>query len=171
MLDIRLLRLAGRQRSLVTRRQLLELGLSRRQVDLRLESGVLFVVHREVYGLAGARQDFDFKILAACLAGGDGAVASNRCAAVVYGLRRVTCSQPEITVSGRRAPKLAWVRVHRSDLLLPGDRTRFGIIPVTTPARTLLDLAARLETDRLASALDDVLVRHLASLGALERFL
>ena len=51
------------------------------------------------------------------------------------------------------------------------DRTVIGVIPVTTPIRTLLDLAAVLDADRIGGVLDDVLVRRLASLGAVERLL
>ena len=55
-------------------------------------------------------------------------------------------------------------------MLAGADRTRIGVIPVTSPAWTLLDLAAGgLERERVGGALDDVLVRRLASLGAVER--
>jgi hypothetical protein len=76
-----------------------------------------------------------------------------------------------VTVAGRRAPKRQGIVSHRSDLLLPEDRTKIGILPVTSPARTLVDLAPVLDASRLGGALDDVLVRHLASLASVERVL
>ena len=166
-----MLRVAGKQRSLITRRQLLDLGATVRQVETWLAAGLLFRVHHGVYALAGARQDFDFRVLAGVLAAGPEAVISHRTAAGLFGLRRVTCSSIEVTVSGRRAPKGGGLVAHRSELLLPEDRTTIGIVPVTSPARTLLDLAPVLDTFRLGGALDDVLVRHLASLTAVERLL
>jgi hypothetical protein len=166
-----MLQLAGRQRSLITRRQLLGLGATVRQVETWLAAGVLFRVHHGVYALAGARQDFDFQVLAGLLAAGLHAVVSHRTAAALFGLRRVTCSSIEVTVPGRRAPKGRGLSAHRSDLLLPADCTTIGIVPVTAPARTLLDLAPVLDPSRLGGALDDVLVRHLTSLTAVERLL
>jgi len=171
MLNAPILRVAGRQRSLIARRQLLELGVTARQIETWLAAGVLFRVHHGVYALAGAREDFDFHVLAGLLAAGPGALISHRTAAALFGLRWVSCSSIEVTVTGRRAPKARGIAAHRSDLLLPADRTSIGIVPVTSPARTLLDLAPVLDPVRLGGALDDVLVRHLASLASIERML
>ncbi|MDQ1517712.1 MAG: hypothetical protein QOE80_3542 [Actinomycetota bacterium] len=171
MVDVEVLRLAGKQRSLVTRRQLLKLGCPLALIEAWLDAGILFRVHRGVYALAGARVDFDFKVLAGVLAAGEGAVASHRTAGALFGLRRLTCGAVEVTVPGRRAPKGKGLLAHRSDRLPVGDRTTIGAIPVTTPARTLVDLAAVLDPPRLGGVLDDVLVRRLASLGAVERLL
>ncbi len=169
MLDVKVLRLAGGQRSLVTRRQLIELGCPKALIEAWLDSGLLFRVHRGVYALAGARIDFDFKVLAGVLAAGEGAVASHRTAGALFGLRRVTCHAVELTVPGRRAPKGKGLVGHRSDRLEAADRTLIGVVPVTTPARTLLDLAGVLDPPGLGGVLDDVIIRKLASLGAIER--
>jgi putative AbiEi antitoxin of type IV toxin-antitoxin system len=169
MLSAQMLRVAGRQRSLITRRQLLDLGATVRQIETWLAAGLLFRVHHGVYALAGARQDFDFRLFAGLLAAGPQAVISHRTAAALFGLRGVTCSSIEVTVAGRRAPKGGGLTAHRSDLLLREDRTMIGIVPVTSPVRTLVDLAPVLDAHCLGGALDDVLVRHLASLTAVER--
>jgi len=170
MHDAAVLRFAGRQHNLITTRQLLAIGLTEKQIRCRVAAGVLFVVHRGVYGVAGAKDTFEFRVLAAVLAGGAGALASHRCAAALYGLRRVTCGSVEIVVAARRAPRLTGVRAHQYDITTQ-DRARIGGIPVTSPAWTLLDLAGDLDRVRLGGALDDVLVRRLASLGAVERLL
>ena len=170
MHDAALLRLAGRQHGLVTAGQLASLGYTKDQIYRRLQAGVLFRVHRGVYAVAGTRDGFEFRVLAAVLALGDGALASHRCAAALFDLRRLPCDVPEVTVSGRNAPRIAGFRSHRRDVLMSADRTRIGVIPVTSPAWTLLDLAADgLESMRVGGALDDVLVRKLASLRAVER--
>lgn len=177
MKDAALLRLAGRQHGLVAMRQLARLGYTEQQIRRRLEAGVLFRVYRGVYAVAGSRDTFEFRVLAAVLAAGDGAVASHRCAAALYGLRRITCEVPAVTVSGRSIPRLGGIEGHRRDTLTPIDRVRIGVIPVTSPAWTLLDLAGKLDLrsgggqTRLGGALDDVLVRKLASAGAIERLL
>jgi hypothetical protein len=72
---------------------------------------------------------------------------------------------------------LEGIESHRRDTLTRLDRARIGVIPATSPAWTLLDLAGDLElTDpveraRLGGAVDDVLVRRLASIGTIERLL
>jgi len=177
MHDTALLRLAGRQHGLVTTRQLRALGYTEHHLRRRVEAGILFSVHRRVYGVAGARDTFEFRVMAAVLAAGEGAVASHRCAAALFGLRRIRCDAPVVTVSYRTAPRVAGLETHRRDRMTPSDRTRIGVIPVTSPPWTLLDLAGDFdladaaELARLGGALDDVLVRGLASLGAIERLL
>ncbi|MDQ6796444.1 MAG: hypothetical protein M3011_00225 [Actinomycetota bacterium] len=108
-------------------------------------------------------------LLAACLAGGTSAVASHRSAAAVFGLRGVGWGQPEITVRGTARPRMHGVILHRSQLDA-ADRGRRGAIPVTRPARTLLDLAV-VEPAVVEGALDDALVRGLTTLGSLGRML
>jgi hypothetical protein len=172
MYEADILRVAGRQHGLVTARQLARLGLNRPAVVRRERAGMLFRVHRGVYAIAGSRDTFEFRVLAAVLAGGDGAVASHRCAAALFGLRRIRCDGPEITVSGRAAPRVGGFSAHRRDMLGAVDRARIGVIPVTAPAWTLLHLAAiGIDATRLGGALDDVLVRKLASLRAIQRLL
>jgi very-short-patch-repair endonuclease len=105
--------------------------------------------------------------MAACLA--TGGLASHRSAAALFRLRRVTAHGVEITVGGRRAPRLAGVRAHRSDSIAPPDRTTIAGIPVTSPARILVDLAGELTPSVLEGALDDALVRKLTTLPALGR--
>jgi very-short-patch-repair endonuclease len=169
--DTALLRLAGRQHGLVTTAQLAALGFGRGAVRRRVDAGVLFRVYRGVYAVAGTRDMFEFRVMAAVLAADEGALASGRCAAALYGLRRIRCDLVEVTVSGRHAPRLAGFVAHRRDLLTPADRSRIGVIPVTAPGWTLLDLAATVDRERLGGALDDVIVRRLASLRAVERLL
>jgi len=175
--DAALLRLAGRQHGLVAMRQLAGLGYNEHHIRWRLKVGVLFRVYRGVYAVAGSADTFEFRVMAAVLAAGAGAVASHRCAAALYGLRRISCDRPAITVVGRGVPELGGIEVHRRDTLTAADRVRVGVIPVTAPAWTLLDLAGSLdladaaERARLGRALDDVIVRKLASLRAVERLL
>ena len=113
--------------------------------------------------------------MGAVLAAGEGAIASHRCGAALYGLRRIRCDRPVITVSGRSAPRLDGIESHRRDILTRLDRVRIGVIPVTSPTWAVLDLAGELdltkgpERARLGGLIDDVLVRKLASISAFER--
>jgi hypothetical protein len=168
--DAALLRLAGRQHGLATLAQLVALGFTEKAIRHRLKAGVLFRVHRGVFAVAGTKDRFEFRVMAAVLAAGEGALASHRCAAALYGLRRIRCEVPEVTVRGRAAPRIRGLEGHRRDVLTAIDQAKIGVIPVTAPAWTLLDLAAGgTERMRMGGALDDVLVRKLASLSAIER--
>lgn len=85
---------------------------------------------------------------AALLACGEEAVLSHHTAATLWKLRPGTARPVHVTVPGRggcAAP--ARVLVHRSITLAPADVRIHNGLPITSPARTLLDVAAAL-TDR-----------------------
>jgi very-short-patch-repair endonuclease len=165
--DAVIARLAARQHRVVTRRQLLDHGLSSRQVDRRIHTGLLVPRHRGVFIVGGHEPTFEGLVLAACWAANG--LASHRSAAALFGLRRVPRSHIEVVVEGT-PPRLERVLVHRCARLAPRDRAVIGIIPVTKPALTLVHLAA-VAPQVLEGALDDALVRGLTSLTVLERVL
>ena len=142
-----------------------------RQIHSRLASGLLVPVHQGVYRLAGNPTSWKQDMLAACMAAGEGAVASHRAAALIWGLRGIAEASPEITVSDGRERKLSGVNVHCTDRLDPVDVSRRHGIPVTAPARTLLDLAAVVGVDALEPALEDAVFRGLAPFRLLRRTL
>jgi very-short-patch-repair endonuclease len=165
-LDLAILQRAERQLSIITSLELRQLGCSRRQEERRTEGGLLVALHRGVYRTAGSRPSFEGDVLAACRA--TGGWASHRCGGALFGMRRITARQPEIVVTRSHPPELAGVLVRRVRRLAPEDVSVIGIIPVTVPARILLDLAG-LAPELLEGALNDALLRHLTTLGALER--
>jgi very-short-patch-repair endonuclease len=165
VVDAEILRWAGRRFGLVTRSELYGFGLSPDQIDWRLRSGFLERVHRGVYRVAGTRRSFEGDVHAACLA--TGGYASSRCAGALFNLRRVTASTPEVSVPRRDAPHLVGVRVRAVPRLAPSDLTRIGLIPVTHPARILLDLA-RDAPELTEGALNDALLRGVVSIARLE---
>jgi hypothetical protein len=71
--------------------------------------------------------------------------------------------RPEITVPGTRRPRLAGVVVHRTDRLDGEDVGLTTGIPVTSVARTVLDLGSILHVDRLRTAVEDALLRRLTT--------
>ncbi len=158
--DVALARRAAAQHGVVHRRQALALGMTGRQLERRLEAGLLVPVHRCVYRQAAHPTSPEQALLAACMAAG--AVASHRSAAALWNLRECSHGLPEVTVIGPRRPDLAGVVVHRTDRLDAVDVSRRHAIPVTSPARTLLDLAAELDVDELEPALEDAVLRGLA---------
>ena len=86
------------------------------------------------------------------------AVLSHRSAAALWGFGRW---QQLIEVTARTARRHQGILVHRSRTLTRADVTRHYGIPVTTPARTLHDLARLLDPTSLTRAVNDARVRHL----------
>ena len=134
-----------------------------KQIHSRLSSGWLRPVHQGVYLVGDALPSREQAVLAACLATGSEAVGSHRSAAVLWRLRGVESPGPEITLWADRHRPLEGVQVHRTRLLEPVDISRVRRIPVTTPARTLLDLGAVAPALVVESALEDALMRRLVT--------
>jgi very-short-patch-repair endonuclease len=162
-IDVAFNRLAARQYSLAHRQQALDLGMTRRQIQARLDAGWLLPMHRSVYRLPGSPASPEQSLLGACLAAGDGAVASHRSAARLWSLRGVEDAPTEITVAGPRHLRLPGVVIHSTGRLDPIDRFRRAGIPVTTPARTLLDLGSVVPAWVVEPALEDALMRRLVT--------
>jgi predicted transcriptional regulator of viral defense system len=156
----RLARLAARQHGNVTRRQLLELGLGNQAIDRRLRSGLLYRVHRGVYGVGRPPAAPLEQAAAAVLACGPGAALSHGSALALWGLSRRWPGRFEVTTP--RDCRLKGLRVHLSKTLDRRDVVRRSGITVTSPARSLLDCAPRLDDRALARAVNDALLaRHL----------
>lgn len=110
--------------------------------------------------------------MAAVLAGGAGAVLSHRSAATLWRIRLSARKQAEVTVPRRRGRRPA-IQFHQTPL--PADElTVHDGIPVTTVARTLLDLAAVVDQRQVERAINEAEVLRLwdeVSLAALvERY-
>jgi very-short-patch-repair endonuclease len=141
--------IAERQHGVVTRAQLLELGLNRGSITHRIELGRLRQVHRGVYTMSHRLLSRDGRWMAAVLACGRGAVLSHHSAAALWGMRQST--RIEVTTRAGHHQR-SGIIVHRSPLR-DDERTTHRGIPTTTVPRTLLDLSAVVRPDDLRSAL------------------
>jgi very-short-patch-repair endonuclease len=103
--------------------------------------------------------------MAAVLACGPHAVLSHRSAGALYGLISYH-GKPDVTAPTKRSH--AGINLHRSRLT---DHTTHYGIPVTTPARTLLDLADLLDPASLTRAVDEAHFNNLLSSDDLEHTL
>ncbi len=144
--------LAGRQHGIVTREQLLGLGLGRSAIGRRVAAGHLHPLHRGVYAVGHACVPKPGRYLAAVVACGPGAALSHRPAADLLGLRR-SSGRIHVTVPRARAGPTALI-VHRSRMVEPRDFTVREGIRVTSVVRTLLDLAELVTATELARAVD-----------------
>jgi very-short-patch-repair endonuclease len=150
--------LGRKQHRLITRSQLLELGVRRDAVRHRLKTGRLHRIRPGVYALGSPELTRAGHWMAAVLYLAPEAYLSHTSAAELWGISghpdRV--SRP-IHVSlardvSRRAPG---IRTHRPSSLRSGDRALRDRIPVTSPTRTLIDLATVLSPGRLERAVNE----------------
>lgn len=158
--------LGERQHGVVARRQLLDAGIGRRAVDHRLACGRLRAVHRGVYAVGHRVLSRDGRWTAALLAVGPDAVLSHRSAAALWRIRPST--RLDVTVP-RALPRRPGVQLHRSARFADEVAVVRGMA-VTTPTRTLLDLAAAVSRQELEKALNEAEVLRLTDevpLGAL----
>jgi hypothetical protein len=162
--DARVARLAAEQWGVVSIAELLECGLSHKTVFTRVRAGRLHPLHRGVYAVGHANPPLNGRFLAAVKACGSTAVLSHFSAAALYGFLTWDDRYPEIT--SPRAHKHPGIRAHRSTLD-PRDTTRHQTIRTTTPARTLLDLSAKLKFDALRRATRQAQVLRLVSMRQL----
>lgn len=164
-------RTGARQHGLLTLGQARAAGLTDRQVRSRIAAGRLTPVRPRVYRFAGVRPSWEAEVLAAVLSAGRRAVASHATAAALLGLGRVeSCGRIEVTVLRPDNPRgLGGVLVHRSVRLDPADACGVRGVPCTSAARTVIDLAARLDPDPLRALVDDVLYDELARRNELHR--
>jgi very-short-patch-repair endonuclease len=169
--------IAESQYGLVTRTQLKRAGLSEESVDRRLKKGLLRSIHRGVFTvgtpllLPGARE------LAAVLACQPRAYASHRSAAHLLDLLPLpkNSATVEVSVEGRDVRRGS-IRVHRVGTFGPGEIGEVDDIPVTSPARTILDLSGRLDDEELehvvaeAHAQSRTITAQLVNLLTLHRY-
>lgn len=153
-------RLATRQYGVVTSVQLRHAGLRRGAVEYRLRIGRLHRVHWGVYAVGHTRLSHAGRCLAAALSLGPDAVVSHSSAAVLWGLLADRGAPAHVTVARNVHARLG-VRVHTVRHLDFDDRTRRARIPVTTVARTLLDLADTASEPALRRAVREAHVQRL----------
>ncbi len=166
--DLQIVRLAERQHGVVSLRQLQALGLGAGAIEHRIATGRLHRIHRGVYAVGRPSLTRKGHWMAAVLACGPGAVLSHRSAAALWQLREDGW-KTDVTVPGDRRSR-GFIKAHRARMD-PADITHCDGIPVTTVARTLLDLAAVLDRDQLVKTVEESERRKLFDLRAVEAVL
>jgi hypothetical protein len=148
--------LAGRQYGVVTRSQLTASGLDRGWVQRAVAAGRLLRLHRGVYAVGHRAPRQEATWLAAVFACGDGAVLSHRSAADLwFGTSWATV---EVTVASHR--RVAGVTTHQGRLSTRDRAWRRGI-PVTSAARTIVDIACDLDDHEFERVVREAQFRNL----------
>src|SRR5262249_28296415 len=116
-----------------------------------------------IYRVAAAPVTPIQRALGGVLWAGDGALVSHATAAVLFEFDGIHTTKTEIWVPAKRRVRSESVLVHRGDRLDRADRTVLHGVPITTPVRTLIDMAGRLEDDRLLAVTEDLIMRGLVT--------
>lgn len=145
--------LARRNGGIFTSSEALALGMTRTTLRRRVDEGV-FVRHSPgVLALPGAPDSHILDLRVACrkLEG----IVSHQSAAYVHDLDRPRHVKPTITVHRNHSKELLGVTVHQLSDLDPHHVVEIDGLQVTTPERTIVDLAAVLRQGHLARILDN----------------
>ncbi len=162
-------RISRTQHGLITSAQATRAGLSDSEVEHRCRTGRWLSVRRGIYAIAGAPVTWHQAVMAAVLAAGPDAVASHTTAGVIWGFPNLSAEITEVSTARPRRARLHGVHVHRTVVFLAEEHTVRDSIPVTTVARTLVDLSARLSAFQLGVITDDALRRNTLTLRQLQR--
>jgi very-short-patch-repair endonuclease len=145
---------AAKQLGLATRANARDAELSDDQLRRLLRRGVLERVTPQVYRFSAGARSWHQDVLAACLDGGPECFASHRTAAALHAFDGFEPGIIEVVVPMHVRHRRKTVIVHHTRDLPDGDRTRVGLIPVTSKARTLIDLGAVVPADAVEQAFD-----------------
>jgi hypothetical protein len=156
---------ARRQWGVVTRAQLVEAGLRDRGIADWVRTGRLRRLYRGVFAFGHDRLRPEGRWIAAVMACGPGAVMSHTSAAQLWGIRQSNSALVDVTVPSQHGRvRRAGIRIHRSARLAADEVTECRGIPVTTVARTLLDLADVLHPQALRRVITEAEYRDLFDL-------
>lgn len=138
--------------------------MGRGAIEHRVASRRLVLVHRGVYAVGHLPRTRETAWMAAVLACGSNAVLSHRSAAALWGLRRWAPVRPEVTTPTQRCRPRIVVHVRRTTA---EERDVHDGIPVTTPSRTIVDLAADMDAEEIERVVREADFQRRLDVGAI----
>lgn len=165
--DRRIADLARLQHGVVSRAQLLELGITEAEIKWRIRVGRLHPVHRGVYLVGHAKPLPLAPEIAAVLACGPRSVVSHRSATTLFRILPSVRGPIEVTVVGADRRRRG-ITVHQTPTLARRDVRTLDRIPLTSPARTLLDVSPLLPFATLERAVAEAMARRIVRQQHLE---
>jgi very-short-patch-repair endonuclease len=166
-IDRRVVARAARTQGIIATAGLLDAGLSHDAIAHRVAHGWLIRRHHGVYLVGPLTGPFSEE-MAAVQAIGEDAVLSLHASAALWRIRAKVDGPIDVSVAGRHARSRPGIRVHNVRVL---ERTIHHDVPVTTPAWTLLDLAATLAPGDLARTVEEARVLRLVTDGEIRALL
>jgi predicted transcriptional regulator of viral defense system len=151
--------IASRSHGVITRLEMLGAGITGSDIDRRAHRGALIRVHRGVYRVGHNAPSTEADYLAAVRACGASGLLYGRAAAFLLSLIKLaTAPRPQVAVTTER--RVPGIRTRRDRRAAERDAAMYRRIPVTSVARTLVDLAARSTINELARACHEAGVIH-----------
>jgi very-short-patch-repair endonuclease len=163
--DERISQIARLQRGRVSRWQLRATGIPNTTIDRLAARGQL---HREQVGVFAVGHPGEGPLTretAALLACRGGALLSHLTAAGLWKLVPDRSGPIEVTVAGRNPARPRGVEMHRTNRLHRAEVRFKDQLPLTSPARTLLDIAEQLTERETERALDEGLASGIVRIG------
>ena len=158
--------LAARQHGVIALFQLVALGFTAEAIKWRVVKGRLHPIHRGVYAVGRPDLTRKGEWMAAVLACAPTGVLSHDSAAAVWEIRSERNNRIHVSV-GPTDRRHKGIVVHRRSALGAADVTRRDGIPVTSPIRTLIDLATRIPAGQLEAAINEADKLELVDPGTL----
>jgi hypothetical protein len=152
---------ASRQHGLFTTAQARAVGVSHSAAQKAVERGWIRRVRRSVYVFTGQPPSPWEAILAASLAAGPAAAISHLAAAAIHRFWGVARPAPELTLPGAAGRSMAGVKVHRSEAMPAEDVVRCAGMRVTSPIRTVIDIAPSTGDYLLSRIVDEGAIARL----------
>lgn len=153
---------AARQDSVVTWDQLRYLGLGPGAIEHRVRRGLLHRLHPGVFCWGTRIESPWMRARAALYACGRGSIVTADAACGLIGIRGHPPGAIDITVIGRRVRRTG-VRAHNVAKVARADVREIRGIPVSSPARALLEIAPRLTARDLAEAVEQAQIKRLVT--------
>ena len=163
--EVRLARIAAKQHGVASRRQLIAIGIDDAAIRVRVARAASTGCTRVFTQSGMCRARADARWMAAVVACGQGAFLSHPDAAVLWGFYDRIGLRIHVTVKWRRS--VEGLVIHRTRRLDPDEATTRNGIPVTTVARTFVDLTDCVNEDRLLRAMREAEFKNLLDLDSL----
>jgi predicted transcriptional regulator of viral defense system len=160
---------AGRQLGIFTTNQAVEAGFTEWAIRRNLRTGAWVRVRHGVLAVGGSPVTWAQSVLAAVMATSSHAVASHDTAAELWELPDLGRRTLEVTTDRPSWVRQPGVRSHRTTTFLREEHTLHRGVPVTSVARTLIDVSGRYSVAQLGHALDQALREGKVRLDALRR--
>jgi hypothetical protein len=159
--DSRIAATAARQHGMFSRAQVLECGGDDPLIRRRLRHGAWVRIHPGVHAIAGTPESYERDLWAAFLAIGPHATITHETALFLHGVEHVPRRPLTFTVAHGRHPRIDGAFVHQIDDLRPSHMRTSAIgIPISTPARALVECGATLGGKHLLDVVQDAVIVH-----------
>jgi very-short-patch-repair endonuclease len=163
--------LAARQHGVISREQVLAVGLSDDQIEKALAASNLHRVFRGVYAVGHPGIGRRGRMHAAWLSCGPGATISHGSALELLGLTDRQLALIHLIGPGEHGRRIDGIRWHRVPLPGPTEVAIRHGIRCTTVARTLVDLAGSLGRSSLRGLIEEAAVRRSLDVEAIDSIL